>query len=63
MHPMDKELICVEGNHPWTFDIKEQEFFKKMKFQDPKRCKEHRKHRHEQTKKPFEVNLNERRRE
>lgn len=34
----DKTLTCSDCKQPFTFTARDQEFFKKMGFTDPKRC-------------------------
>lgn len=36
----DKELSCVDCGKPFTFTAKEQDFFAKKGFTNPKRCPE-----------------------
>ena len=39
----DRELKCVDCGETFMFDSKEQEYFKKKGYEDPKRCKDCRK--------------------
>lgn len=38
----DRELVCVDGGETFTFTARDQDFFAKKGFQDPKRCAKHR---------------------
>ena len=44
----DRTITCINCSKPFTFTSGEQDYYKTMKFSDPKRCKECREKKREQ---------------